>query len=185
MDKKILLKLICFGLIIIVFASFVYSVTPSDPDLIAFWKLDDSGAVMTDSKTNGKTSYPLYYSGSLNQQERIPSYSSNSLGFDATNHAENNSGIRLVFERSNAISYGCWVNRSLSNTYPPNYFATIMSWQTNYGGCIGGGSIVYDIGAGSGYRCNGQTSAGDGLPYPVNPRLYVFCGGTVTWPQQN
>ncbi len=76
--KKTIIYLSMFMLL----SSFAYAFVDTDSALFGWWRLDDAGSSMTDSKNNGKTLCPLLYNGAEQQQPAIPSYSTFSLGFD-------------------------------------------------------------------------------------------------------
>ena len=115
---------------LILLSSFVFSITTDDPDLIAFWKLDDAGSVFTDSKTIG-TPYSLDYNGALQQQTPLANYSTYSVGFDGRNDALNNSNdLDAPFLSMINYTIGLWVIDMADDE-------TLMHYTSSLGSNIG------------------------------------------------
>ena len=145
--KRIILILIA----LISLSSFVSAVTIDDVDLIGYWKLDESGVIMVNSKDNLLHSYDLQYNGALQQQTAVPSYSSFSLGFDETNDFARNVSMLLHVTASKMGEFtgSCWIG---AQVYGADY-KTIMATRTNDGKgwqfylrLEGGGGMAYHDG---------------------------------------
>lgn len=113
MAKKIL---ILIGLISLL-SSLVTAISLDDPDLVAYWKMDDSGTIFTDSKTNANPPITLHYDGALQQATAIPTFSTYSVGFDGVddelvnNSALTKNTINTLIEEGE-FTVGCWVKAS-------------------------------------------------------------------------
>jgi len=101
---------------IICLSSFAYAtIYTNDPDLIGYWKVDDSSTTIADSSNAGSNGV---YNGVLNQKSPLVSYSTYSLGFDGNNDlvtVDIKPKLRTI-TTTKGFTWGCWLNQT--NDYP-------------------------------------------------------------------